>query len=240
MIMKISFRHFTYWFLLVILTATLISACNTANNARVIDGQSQDEHCRIIKHTMGETCIPHNPQRIILLGKDTLANSLALGVKPIASVFTPDNPLPIYLQDKVDGIESVGEFNAPSLEKILRLKPDLILASSYYAQQNTYKQLSQIAPTVVLNLPYPPPSWKEMFKELAAVLGKEQEGQQLLDQYWQRVEKLKQALGDRRHTLNVSVANANATYGISISSERCWATTSACTKRRLLLSGQRI
>jgi iron complex transport system substrate-binding protein len=59
-----------------------------------------------------------------------------------------------------------------------------------------------------------------MFKELASVLGKEQEGQQLLDQYWQRVEKLKQALGDRRHTLNVSVANANATYGISIQGEK--------------------
>ncbi|WP_316433967.1 iron-siderophore ABC transporter substrate-binding protein [Leptolyngbya sp. NK1-12] len=167
---------------------------------------------------MGETCIPRSPQRLILLGKDTLANSLALGVKPIGSVFTPNDPLPSYLQNKVDGIESVGEFNTPSIEKILRLKPDLILANSYYTQQNTYKQLSRIAPTVVLNVPYPPPSWKEQLEELAQVLGKEKVAQQFINNYWQRIEKLQQTLGDRRYTLTISIAGADS-YDLWIQGE---------------------
>lgn len=56
---------------------------------------------------MGETCIPRNPEGIVVLREDTLANSLALGVKPIASVYASDAPLPRYLQGKVNGIESV-------------------------------------------------------------------------------------------------------------------------------------
>lgn len=218
--MRISIRHFAYGLLFGILTVTLISACHTVNNTRVINDQPQGENCRVVKHTMGETCIPRHPQRLILLGKDTLANSLALGVKPIASVFTPNDPLTSYLQGKVDGIESVGEFNAPSAEKILRLKPDLILANSYYTQQSNYKQLSQIAPTVVLDVPYPPPSWKQQLEELAQVLGKENAAQQLLDEYWQRIEKLQQALGDRRHTLNVSIASDGAAYHPWIQGEK--------------------
>jgi iron complex transport system substrate-binding protein len=74
--------------------------------------------------------------------------------------------------------------------------------------------LSSIAPTVVLNTPFPSPPWTDSLKELAQFLDKEEKGQQLIDQYWQRVEKLKQALGDRRRTMQVSVANTASEYGI--------------------------
>jgi iron complex transport system substrate-binding protein len=71
-----------------------------------------------------------------------------------------------------------------------------------------------------LNIPFPPPSWKEQLKELAQVLGKEEVGRQLINDYWQRVEDLKQALGDRRHTLNVSVAGDTAAYQIWVNGEQ--------------------
>jgi iron complex transport system substrate-binding protein len=35
-----------------------------------------------------------------------------------------------------------------------------------------------------------------------------------MNEYWQRIKKLKQALGDRRHNLKVSVASTNSQYGI--------------------------
>ncbi|AFZ30781.1 periplasmic binding protein [Gloeocapsa sp. PCC 7428] len=210
--MRISVRRFVYWLVLGILTATILIACNSVNTTRVTNNQPQAENCRIVKHTMGETCVPRNPQRIIVLREDTLANSLALGVKPIASVFASDLPLPSYLQGKIDGIESVGGYEAPSIEKMLQLKPDLILGNFYYSK-TIYNQLSQIAPTVILNIPYPPPSWKEQLEELAQVLGKEDVSQKLINDYWQRIEKLKQALGNR-HSLVVSVASTSSQYGI--------------------------
>ncbi|MGG6266567.1 iron-siderophore ABC transporter substrate-binding protein [Leptolyngbya sp. AN03gr2] len=166
----------------------------------------------MVQHIMGSTCIPQNPQRVVTLRLDTLANSLALGVRPIASAYITGYPLPKYLQDQVDQIEAVGGANDPDIEKILRLKPDLILAGS--GLKGVYKQLSYIAPTVLLDIPFPPPSWKKQFEEVAQALGKEEVGQQLINKYGQRVEKLKQALGDRRTTMKISVSNTSSEYGI--------------------------
>jgi iron complex transport system substrate-binding protein len=142
---------------------------------------------------------------------DGRENSLALGIRPIASTYLSGFPLPEYLQGKLDDVPSIGDFNSPSTEKILKLKPDLILTR---ANQGVYEHLSYIAPTVTLNVPFPPPSWKVQLEEIAQVLGKEEVGQQLLDQYWQRVEKIQQALGDRRKTMKISIANTSSEYGI--------------------------
>jgi len=163
---------------------------------------------------MGSTCIPRNPQRVVTL--DSFENTWALGIRPIASTIVPGFPMPKYLQGKVEQVESVGSYNSPNLEKILRLKPDLIIYDSYNVSQSPaiYKQLSYIAPTVILNSPYPSPPWIDMFKELATILGKEEVSKQLIDKYWQRVEKIKQALGDRRNTIKVSIANTSSESGI--------------------------
>jgi iron complex transport system substrate-binding protein len=95
-------------------------------------------------------------------------------------------------------------------------------------QGSIYKQLSYIAPTVVLNVPSPPLPWKEQLEELARILGKEKASKQLIDQYWQRVEKIKQALDigaasskeNRRKMIEVSIANTASEYGIWAYGER--------------------
>jgi iron complex transport system substrate-binding protein len=197
--------HRLIWFLLVgLLVVTLIAACNRTINTNTTSQQPED--CRIVQHVMGETCIPRNPQRVITLRPDTFVNSWVLGVKPIASADEIGAPLPNYLEGKVEQVESVGSYDAPELEKILRLKPDLILSNSY--MEGIYEQLSRIAPTVVLNYPWPPLGWKKQLEELAQILDKEEVGKQLMNEYWQRIEYLQQALGDRRQNLKVSVVDA--------------------------------
>ncbi|XQQ06916.1 MAG: iron-siderophore ABC transporter substrate-binding protein [Leptolyngbya sp. IPPAS B-1204] len=210
--MTISLHRLTHLILLSILTIILASACNTITTDTNINSNNQPlKDCRTVQHVMGSTCIPRNPQRVVNLAADT-ASIWALGISPIASTYTPDSPTPKYLQGKVDRVESVGDYKNPNLEKILRLQPDLIIYDSQYKSQlhEIYKRLSHIAPTVVLNTPFPPPSWIAMFEELAQMLDKEEMSQQLIEQYWKRVEKLKQALGERRHTLQISVASTNS------------------------------
>ena len=220
--MKISLRRFAYLVCLGIVIVMLVSTCNAIGDRSFTRSKPMVENCRLVKHVMGETCIPRHPQRVVVLDLDTFANSLALGIKPVASVYIElANPIPNYLQSKLDDIELVGGHDAPNLEKILQLKPDLILANSYYSK-TIYKQLSHIAPTVVLNIPYPPPSWKEQLEELAQILDKEDASQQLMNDYWQRIEKLQQILGvgaaspkeNRRHSVKVSVASTSSQYGI--------------------------
>jgi iron complex transport system substrate-binding protein len=214
MFTSISLRRFAYLMLLSILTVILVSACNTPHDSSITSYKQPVENCRTVQHIMGSTCIPRNPKRVVTL--DSFENTWALGIRPIASTVVPGFPIPKYLQGKVERVESVGSYNHPNLEKILRLKPDLIIYDSYNVSQSPaiYKQLSYIAPTVVLNIPYPPPPWTDMFEELATVLGKEKVSKQLIDQYWQRVEKLKAALSERRNTIKVSIANTSSEHGI--------------------------
>lgn len=152
--MKISLHRLFYLLLLGVLTLTLVSACsrNIDHNATSLKQPLED--CRVVQHAMGETCIPRNPQRIVTLWISTFSSTLALGVKPIAYVWIPGEPFPKHLRDKVDGVEFVGSLNEPNLEKILLLKPDLILSNTRL--QNIYKPLTEIAPTVVLDYPAPP------------------------------------------------------------------------------------
>lgn len=210
--MRISLRCLTYLLFLGVLTFTLVSACSTNMNRSVTSPKQPVEDCRVVQHTMGKTCIPRNPQRVVTLWIGTLANSLALGIKPVGSVYILGEPLQEYLRGKVDGVEPVGSLTEPNLEKILLLKPDLILANSRL--QNIYKQLSYIAPTVVLNLPTPPDPWKQNLEDLAKTMDKEEVNQQLIDQYWQKIEKLKQALSVGRRQIQVSVATVSPNYEI--------------------------
>lgn len=209
--MKRLLRRFTSFLLLGLLTFGLLSACNKNVDYHLTSAQESTQDCRIVQHTMGETCIPVNPQRIVTLWTTILANTLALGIKPIASTYYTGEPFPKYLQGKVDGIEFIGNLTEPSLEKILQLKPDFVLANSRL--DNIYDPLSRIAPTVVMSFPIPPPPWKQQLDELAKALNKEEASKKLMDEYWQRIETLKQTLGNRRNQIQVSVASLSAAFG---------------------------
>ncbi|MGD1951892.1 MAG: ABC transporter substrate-binding protein [Leptolyngbyaceae cyanobacterium] len=175
------------------------------------------QDCRVVQHVMGETCIPQDLQRVVTLRPDHFANSFALGIEPVASVFAEGFPFPKDIQNEVSNVESVGDYSAPNLEKILQLKPDLIIANSRL--EGIYEDLSRIAPTVVIDLPYPPPSWKKQLETLATFLGKEEASQQLIDNYRQRIENIKHALGPQLDQLEVSVANSSLEHGIWVLGE---------------------
>lgn len=210
--MSKSLRQFIYFVVVGCLSIFLVSACNPVGNERIISQPGAIENCRTVRHSMGQICIPHHPERIITLWIHTLANSLALGVKPIASTYISGFPLPKYLEGRVDGIQSVGGVNDPNLEKVLQLNPDLILSTSRL--KRIYKQLTHIVPIAVLNLPFPPPSWKQQLMDTAQILDKEETGQQVLNDYWQRVEKIKRSLNHQQTQITISVANTSAEYGI--------------------------
>ncbi|NJK51601.1 MAG: iron-siderophore ABC transporter substrate-binding protein [Leptolyngbyaceae cyanobacterium SU_3_3] len=195
--------------LLALLAIAIASACHRTATERVATPTSviSPSPCRTVQHKRGETCVPHNPQRVITLWIDTFSNTLALGIKPIATSQNLGEPLPKYLQNKVDSVESTGSFVQPSLEKILLLKPDLVLSMTRPYLEDVYTKLSNVIPTVVIDVPgVDKLSWQKHLEDVANILGREQEEKQLISAYWQRIEQLKQALGDRRHHLQVSIA----------------------------------
>ncbi|MBE9034039.1 ABC transporter substrate-binding protein [aff. Roholtiella sp. LEGE 12411] len=164
---------------------------------------------RLVKHALGETRIPIKPQRIIVLNDIGLLDPvLSLGVKPIGTVsYFPEYDFLFrgVTNDEAAGIEIVGVGNQPNLERVLMLKPDLILMREY--QKSIYKQLSAIAPTVVVDLPSLNYSFKENLRFIAQVLGKSEKAEQVIAKYYERVKKLQNLMGERLKDIEVSVIN---------------------------------
>ncbi|MCC5604891.1 iron-siderophore ABC transporter substrate-binding protein [Nostoc favosum] len=201
--------------LLMALSVLLVTACNSSkmqlSNISTEHAANISIPCRVVQNSMGEACVPNDPKRVIVIShRGLLSHALTLGVKPIGSnANTLEDLKKIYLREqsflggKIEGIQQVGLPDNPNLEKISLLKPDLILAWAYL--KSVYPLLSQIAPTVLI--PFDMPDWKDEFNLVAEILGKEAEAQQAWEQYYQRIEELKAALGNRYENRTVSVAS---------------------------------
>jgi iron complex transport system substrate-binding protein len=165
-------RHFLSWLILGIFGFTLVTACNyrTPQNISLLPKQPIAE-CRMVKHTMGETCVPINPQRVITLSSCTLGNVLALGVKPIGTtneVYVEGESL-TSINGDTEGIKLLG-LSQPNLEATLLLKPDLIIGTDWF--KPIYPLLSKIAPTVLGEIDYI--SWQRHLSFVAESLGKQE------------------------------------------------------------------
>jgi ferric hydroxamate transport system substrate-binding protein len=142
---------------------------------------------RIVKHIMGETEIIGTPTRVVVLEWTYVEDVLALGIQPVGVAdiegFHTWVKIPLELSPEVVDVGFRGE---PNLETLVALQPDLIIDTSFGGQEY-YDSLNAIAPTLFFD-PYPTdPSisqYDEMqttFTTLADILGKQAEGQAVLD-----------------------------------------------------------
>jgi len=149
---------------------------------------------------MGESEVPVNPQRVVVLDTGELDNALALGAAIIGAPVAEAREYQAYLADQLDGITDTGAISEPSLETILTLKPDLILGSKQ-RHEALYEQLSAIAPTVFTESLRVP--WQDNFNLHAEALGKSAEAETLLTAYAARTSAIKAALGANPPTISI-------------------------------------
>ncbi|HHP7246314.1 MAG TPA: ABC transporter substrate-binding protein, partial [Elainellaceae cyanobacterium] len=152
----------------------------------------------LITHAMGETVVPEQPQRVVVLG--TVPDVLALGIKPVGAstlgIAQRDDAgeLPSFLGNQADDIPLVGHTTQPNLESITQLEPDLILGAKG-VHDGIYQQLSQIAPTVVIDISQGADAWKQYVRAAANALGKADVADTLLDEYEQRIATFQAEMG---------------------------------------------
>ncbi|WP_188190735.1 ABC transporter substrate-binding protein [Nonomuraea sp. SYSU D8015] len=143
---------------------------------------------RTVKHAMGETKVPMAPKRVVVLDTDKLDTMVTLGLAPVGAAQAQENQKwPAYLGSALSATKAVGTLQAPNIEAIIALKPDLILGSKF-RQQAFYDKLSKIAPTVFTEKVGI--TWKENFLLDAEALGKKDQAQQLLSAYETRAEEV--------------------------------------------------
>ncbi|RAV23271.1 ABC transporter substrate-binding protein [Paenibacillus contaminans] len=135
---------------------------------------------RKYKHANGETEIPARPERVVTL--QYASQMLSVGLKPIGAA----SHLLETTDPSFQGIEDVGTPEAINIEKILSLKPDLIIGADL--DKNLYEKLSKIAPTV--DVPWMDYDIFGHVKKMGDILNRQKEAEAWQTQF---DEKLKQA-----------------------------------------------
>ncbi|RDI43795.1 ABC transporter substrate-binding protein [Aquicella lusitana] len=111
-----------------------------------------DAQPMVIRTETGTVMLAKPATRIVVLEFSLLDDLLQLGIKPVglASSRADEGTNPPFLLSQIQGITDVGTRQQPNLEKIISLRPDLIIADKTM-QSEIYPLLTKIAPTLMLN-----------------------------------------------------------------------------------------
>ncbi|WP_155590508.1 ABC transporter substrate-binding protein [Lysinibacillus cavernae] len=133
----------------------VLAGCNAAQNNTDKEKEEQtstgakESKGRVIKHEMGETVIKNTPKKIVTLELSFVDSLNTLGMTPLGIADDNKKDMIAKLVGSDIDYTSVGTREQPSLEVISSLQPDLIIAD-VERHSAIYKDLQQIAPTIVL------------------------------------------------------------------------------------------
>ena len=168
---------------------TLVATCMTAmmfvgcasNGASNEDKGS--EKTITVTDVSGEVEIPADPKRIVdLSGNSDILSILGYKVVGTANSDAYDyTKFPSYLEETLSGAEILGYSmqDTMDVEAVMNLNPDLIVIST--VQEKMYDALSEIAPTVMIQLEAL--NWKDDVKAFAKVFNKEEAANEWLANY---------------------------------------------------------
>lgn len=185
---------------------TIVATCMTAmmfvgcasNNTTNEDKTT--ENTVTVTDVRGEVKIPANPKRIVdLSGNSDILSILGYKVVGTANSDAYDyTKFPSYLEETLSGAKILGYSmqDTMDVEAVMNLNPDLIVIST--VQEKMYDTLSEIAPTVMIQLEAL--NWKEDVRALGKVFGKEDVANEWIANYEAKAkeagDKIKAKYGD--------------------------------------------
>jgi iron complex transport system substrate-binding protein len=165
---------------------------------------AQDELCdggfRSIDHALGVLCVPEQPQRVVGLDLTVFELMLVTDIQPVVksdiliqSFYQRAHP---ELLDEIEALTAdlpdIGF--PPNFEVIASAQPDLIIGVDDFITDRIYQQLSQIAPTVVLEVE--PGDWRERLIQAGDALNIADQVEVLLDDYAAREDEFRERVLD--------------------------------------------
>ena len=185
---------------------TIVATCMTAmmfvgcasNNTTNEDKTT--ENTVTVTDVRGEVEIPANPKRIVdLSGNSDILSILGYKVVGTANSDAYDyTKFPSYLEETLSGAKILGYSmqDTMDVEAVMNLNPDLIVIST--VQEKMYDALSEIAPTVMIQLEAL--NWKDDVRALAKVFNKEDVANEWIANYEAKAkdagDKIKAKYGD--------------------------------------------
>lgn len=167
----------------------LLSGCTSPkaeNSVDTIQEAASAPQQRIIEHAAGQTTIVGKPEKIVVLDYRLADQMLALGIKPYASTtYIGSLELPYLDSDALSGVIPLGD--SANLEALVEMAPDLIISRDSKINDD----LSKIAPTVILENSE---DWRTGLIKMGVVLQKEEEAQQWIEQYEQKLDEARKLI----------------------------------------------
>lgn len=193
--MKKQIKGFTTMRAMLILgmgiIGTVITGCSATPNI-------EDSRSTItVTDVRGSVEIPDNPEKIVdLSGNSDILSILGYKVIGTANSDAYDyTKFPSYLEDILSGAAILGYSmqDTMDIEAVMNLEPDLIVIST--VQEKMYDQLSNIAPTIMIQLEAL--DWKEDVKSLGKVLGKEELANKWIEAYNEKSKATEEAIKEK-------------------------------------------
>jgi len=180
----------------VLVVVLMLSACSSSSQ-ETSSGSKKDQPMDTITYQSenGPVQVPAHPKRVIVLASYA-GNVMSLGVNLVGvDSWSKMNP---NFKDKLKGVEEVSEDN---VEKIIALKPDLIIGLS---TTKNLDKLKKIAPTVTFT--YGKVDYLAQHIEIGKLLNKEKEATEWVNDFKKRADETgKQIKGKNGDNATVSV-----------------------------------
>lgn len=148
---------------------------------------------RTVPTAYGDVALEGKPQTIVTLYEGALDSAIAVGTQPVGAVITRGGQdVANYIQQAAGDIRIVGTPGETNLEAVIALQPDIILASAW-TNEAQYQLLSQIAPTIVPDVPaFQPDTWTRELKLFALALGREAQAEEVIARVAARADDVRQ------------------------------------------------
>ncbi|KPN95203.1 ABC transporter substrate-binding protein [Lysinibacillus sp. ZYM-1] len=148
---------------------------------------------RTIKDALGkEIVIEKKPEKLASLWYFFPEILVALGEPPAATTEKEYLSSLSYLKGKLDSTEELGDKVSPSIEKILSIGPDYILATEHH--EKLYDSLEKVAPVITLKFKDIYENWQYGIRTVAEIIGKEDEAEKVIDKMMKDITTGREAL----------------------------------------------
>jgi len=181
--------RYLYCLILLLLLAACVPATTPATDAPTASAAVETRTVTDLRGNSVE--IPVDPQRIIVVDYNAVEELLALGITPAGILYDADT----HLADQLVDVPVIGIDGAPTLEMVVQIKPDLIIAQEWWIDDAVYEQLRQIAPTVMIDRQNFR-DWKQYLRNMGELVGRTEQAEQLLADYDAHVTQVHDAIGE--------------------------------------------
>lgn len=187
---------------IIFILGLILVACSNDKEASTKGKEASSENIQTIDYQGNTYKIPAKIDKIATASQESMEDAAILGVKPAAAI-TVGGEIPDYLDMNLEGIEPVGEKKEPSYEALLNVQPDVIMWTTKSPEAVT-QQLEKVAPT----FPYSHFSsdWDENLRLMAKLSGKEDEAEQIIEDYTNDVADMKLTLESKLKDKQVIMA----------------------------------